>query len=310
MAGPAPARYQCGMKYLLATAFLLGACAHHQAPCSGAEGEICAGGALTDEAAMISALRGADIVIPGETHDNPAHHRWQAKLAAELAPRTIAFEMIPEAREADANAAQAEGRDIGEAIDWAGSGWPDWAMYRQIIDAAPGALITGGGRDRETIRLAAAEGAAAAFGPGAARFGLDSPLAPDVLASMLAEQQSAHCGMMPEEMLPRMVEVQRLRDAAFAAAALRGVEEAGTPAFLITGSGHARNDRGAPAYLHEAAPGLKVISVGLIEAGTPPERATLYDFAIFTAAQSREDPCAAFRAKAAPAPPDTPAPAG
>ncbi len=62
------------------------------------------------------------------------------------------------------------------------------------------------------------EGAAAVFGAAAARFGLDAPLPEDEQAAREAEQAEAHCGALPAEMLPGMVEAQRLRDAALARA--------------------------------------------------------------------------------------------
>lgn len=263
------------------------------APCAGVIGAICAGGTAIDEATLVARLRAADIVILGERHDNPAHHEWQAKLVAALAPAGLAFEMVPRAKEDAANAARAEGADPGAALDWAGSGWPDWAMYRPIFEAAPEARIAGGGAPRETLRSAAKVGAAGAFGAEAARFGLDAPLAPATAEAMLEEQAEAHCGALPDAMLPGMVEVQRLRDADFAAAALRLVEAGHSPAALITGNGHARTDRGAPAYLRRAAPGLSVLSVGMIEA-TEEAEAGPFDFTIWTAPHERGDPCAAL----------------
>lgn len=280
------------------TVFALSALASAAAACPRAVGAICAGKAAIDEATLIERLRAADIVILGERHDNPAHHEWQTKLIAALAPAGLAFEMIPRAKEDAANAARAEGVDLGAALDWAGSGWPDWAMYRPIFEAAPAARIAGGGAPRETLRAAAKDGAAAAFGAEAARFGLDAPLAPATAEAMLEEQAEAHCGALPDAMLPGMVEVQRLRDAAFAAAALRLVEDGRGPVALITGNGHARADRGAPAYLRRAAPDLRALSVGMIEVtGESAAGAEPFDFTIHTAPHDRGDPCAALLEK-------------
>lgn len=264
------------------------------APCAPALGAICAGGAAITADEMLTLLRAADIAILGERHDNPAHHQWQAKLTSALAPAGLAFEMVPRAKEDAANTARAKGGDLGVALDWAGSGWPDWAMYAPIFAAVPNAQIAGGAPTREALRQSVGEGAAAAFGEGAARYGLDRPLGEDMAAAMVEEQNVAHCGALPEAMLPGMVEAQRLRDAAFAAAALRLLEAGRTPVVLITGNGHARTDRGAPLYLGRAAPAMKVVSVGMIEIDEEGAAGGLapYDIVIFTAAHDRGDPCA------------------
>lgn len=112
---------------------------------------------------------------------------------------------------------------------------------------------------------------------------------------MTEEQKNAHCGALPAEMLPGMVEAQRLRDAAFADAALRLVEEGFTPAILITGNGHARTDRGSPLYLKQAAPALKVISIGQIEVREgESDNAAPFDIVIYSAPFDRGDPCEAL----------------
>ncbi|MEX2519101.1 MAG: ChaN family lipoprotein [Paracoccaceae bacterium] len=264
------------------------------APCAPALGAICAGGKAISADEMLARLRAADIAILGERHDNPAHHEWQAKLTSALAPGGLAFEMVPRAKEYAANMARLAGSDLSEALDWAGSGWPDWAMYAPIFAAAPDARIAGGAPARDALRRAVGEGAKAAFGGDAARYGLDRPLDGDILAAMVEEQNHAHCGALPEAMLPGMVEAQRLRDAAFADAALRLLEAGRAPVVLITGNGHARIDRGAPLYLGRAAPRAKVVSVGMIEIGDEGERGegAPYDIVIHTAAHDRGDPCA------------------
>jgi SAM-dependent methyltransferase len=76
---------------------------------------------------------------------------------------------------------------------------------------------------------------------------------------------AAHCNMLPREAAGGMVEAQRLRDARFAAAAFRAFAAGGGQrAVLITGNGHARTDRGVPAYLKRVAPEVRVVSVGML----------------------------------------------
>ncbi|MEM7190503.1 MAG: ChaN family lipoprotein, partial [Pseudomonadota bacterium] len=109
-----------------------------------------------------------------------------------------------------------------------------------------------------------------------------------------AEMIEAHCNKLPNAMAAGMVEIQRLRDAAFATAVLRARDQSGGPIVLITGSGHARIDHGVPAALRAAAPDLSIISLGQKEASDPalaPDVGEPFDFLLTTAPVDRPDPC-------------------
>ena len=289
------------MKHLALTASICGALlvvpalptTASAASCAPAFGAVCAGDEAAEYNTMIDRLRAADVVIIGERHDNPVHHEWQARIISALSPRGLAFEMAPRAKEEAANSARAEGRDLEKALDWENSGWPDWAMYQPLFEAAPDAVIAGGGIPRDTLRASVGDGAAAAFGDGSLRYQLEIPLSEDMQEAMETEQAEAHCGALPPVMLPGMVEAQRLRDAAFADAALRLHEQGDGPVVLIVGNGHARTDRGAPLYLGRAAPGLDVVAIGLLEFENTPEGVP-FDYAIYTPKHDRGDPCEAF----------------
>ncbi len=262
-------------------------------PCRQVIGSICAGGSEIELDDAIARLRAADVVVLGEKHDNPAHHEWQARLIADIKPEGLALEMVPRTKENAANQARAHGTDLEHALDWANSGWPAWAMYAPLFDTAPKATIAGGGIARDTLRASVGAGAASAFDPGPLRDQLETPLPEDMQAAMETEQAVAHCGALPDVMLPGMVEGQRLRDAAFADAALRLLDQGKSPVVLIVGNGHARTDRGSPLYLSRAAPEISVVSVGILEAGNFPEGVP-FDISIFAPKHDRGDPCAAF----------------
>ncbi|MFN3614045.1 MAG: ChaN family lipoprotein, partial [Rubrimonas sp.] len=154
-------------------------------------------------------------------------------------------------------------------------------------------------------------GARQALGAAAARYGLSEPLPPDQIAAATAEQIAGHCDAIPEATAARMVEAQRLRDAAFADAALRARAYASDGrVVLIAGSGHARRDRAVPAKLRAADPGLDVATLALVEVAAaedwraylgPDADAPPFDYLWFTARPAREDPCEAFlRGRAVP----------
>lgn len=236
----------------------------------------------------------ADIVVLGEVHDNPLHHVNQAAAVAALAPKALVFEMLtPDQAARVTPALVVDGAALAEALEWDASGWPDFTFYHPIFLAAPAARVYGAAFGREALAGAAKGGAAGVFGAEAARFGLSEPLEEAGLAERIAEQAEAHCDALPPEMLPGMVEVQRLRDAGLARAALEALEDTGGPVAVITGNGHARTDRGMPAALAAAAPGVTVLSLGQIEGA--PDADPPFDLWLVTEPAEREDPCAAFR---------------
>lgn len=283
-------------------ALLTVGCAASPLPMPGAI--VARGGAIVTEDELVAALSKVPIVVLGEVHDNPVHHARQAWLVSRLKPGGLAFEMIPSASEEGIRVYLDQGgkrRGIGPAIGWDRMGWPDWDLYAPIVEAAPGAYIAGGGVSRADIRLAMMAGAAGAFGSGAGRLGLDRPLDPAVRAEIEDEMIASHCNKLPRSVAADMVEAQRLRDARFAAAVGRAFANGqGRAAVLITGNGHARTDRGVPAFLREAAPELPVLSVGMLELrqGEDPRaeaEGLPFDFVWFSDPAERDDPCGAFR---------------
>jgi uncharacterized iron-regulated protein len=263
------------------------------------------GGAVLSEPELAAALEQAQIVVLGEVHDNRIHHARQARLVRQLRPQGIAFEMVPGASEEGIQAflAQGGGRGaIGPAIGWGrrAFGWPDWEMYAPIFEAAPMAYVAGGGVARADLRAAREGGAALAYGAGAGDLGLDNPLDAAVQIEIEDEMIAAHCNKLPRPAAVGMVEAQRLRDARFAAAALRALSRGGgRRAVLITGNGHARNDRGVPAYLRLTKPEVTVLSVGMIELapGADPAAAAEglpFDYIWMSDPAKRADPCAGF----------------
>jgi len=258
--------------------------------------------AVEIDAGGLARLPKSDVVILGEVHDNPGHHRNQADAVAAVAPRALVFEMLTPAQAARIPKDVGNRAAVETALGWADSGWPDFGMYHPIFLAAPGARVFGGDLPPGEVSQSVKDGAAAVFGAQAARYGLTASLAPDDQAAREAEMQDAHCGALPVEVLPGMVQAQRLRDAALARAVVQAFEETGGPVVVITGNGHARRDQGVSAVLAQAMPDLSVLSIGQIEgsAGAAPP----YDRWIVTPILPRDDPCEAFgiRAGLLPAP--------
>ena len=231
-----------------------------------------------------------DIHVLGEVHDNPLHHIEQANQIAAIGPSAIVFEMLTPDQAALVNANDRNDPNLGTFIGWEEAGWPDFAIYAPIFEASD-APVYGAALPRDTVIAAITSSAAEVFGEGADRYGLNT-MSDDLRAAMEAEQAEAHCDALTVEMLPGMVEAQRLRDAHFARVTLTAYDETGGPVVLITGNGHARIDRAVPAYITRVRPDLTVHALGILEI---PDDDAPFDTVIVTAPAERDDPCVAFR---------------
>jgi len=262
---------------------------------------------------LIDAFAAADIVLIGEQHDNAEHHRLQAWIVGELAKRgrpvAVAFEMIDESQRGALDGfltswRQADGvgdaARLGGLLDWEASGWSDWALYQPIADAAlaqpnpPAVPILPANLPLAQVR-------------DIARGGLDTPGLDAALAERLREAQTrdaailavhatdirdSHCGMLPERLLDTFALAQYARDDAMARS-LRTAHLSGARVVLIAGNGHARRDVGVPLHLARLLPGVKVLSVGLLEGEAGNEPAP-FDYVWRTVGVERGDVCAAF----------------
>jgi uncharacterized iron-regulated protein len=272
-----------------------------------------AAGEFIDSAALVDRLRRGRFVLLGEKHDNPDHHRLQAWLLRALIAAgrrpAVGFEMFTVddapaiARQLAAHPSDAVG--LAEAVNWQHSGWPDWAMYRPVAEAALHAKlpVIATNLSPATARSLGQSGAAALDGALVARFGLDRPLAADLQAAMAEEIRDAHCGYASARQVDAMILVQRARDAQMADSLVAAGQQDG--AVLIAGAGHVRRDYGLPVYLASVAPGASVVSVAFLEVGQDGLDPTAYaprfrrhalpfDYIWFTPRVDDQDPCAAF----------------
>jgi len=235
---------------------------------------------------------GLDVYVLGEVHDNPAHHAEQARLVALIAPKVVVWEMLsPEQVAAMDGVDRADRTAMEAALGWAQSGWPDFTMYHPIFVAAAEAQHVGAALPRARVRRAIEESAAAVLGAEAKGWPL-GPLPPEEQEAREQEQQTAHCNALPVAMLGGMVEAQRMRDWSLASAAVAAVAAGQGPVVVITGSGHARRDWGAPALIAAAHPEVTVWSLGQGEG--PAAAGAPYDAMLTAPAPERDDPCLAF----------------
>ena len=236
------------------------------------------------------AARDAQVVVLGEQHDNPDHHARQADWVAALDPAALVFEMLTPRQGAQAAAPWETQAQLDALIGWSDTAWPSFDMYFPIFAAAPDAVIYGAGVPRDALRSAMQT--PLSEHPQAALFGLDQPADATEQSAREALQASAHCGALPEEMLPVMVDMQRLRDMTLADVSLRALRATGGPVVVITGNGHARMDWGMPALLAVAAPDVSVFALAQGEDGGDVQGG--FALTLDAPAPARGDPCAAF----------------
>ncbi|HET7786136.1 MAG TPA: ChaN family lipoprotein [Myxococcales bacterium] len=269
-------------------------------------GRIWNGSAFVDQQALDAAVQSAHFVLLGETHDNPDHHLLQARLvrvAAQGRKPAIVFEMLDVSQQQAVDAAPRNADAIAEAVNWAHGGWPDFSMYRPIFEAAlaAGLPIVAGNFTRAQMSAIVKEGAAKLPPEVAALLQREGEPSAQASETERAEMRAEHCGMLPETLLGPMILAQHARDAQLA---IR-VAASETGSILIAGSGHVRNDRAVPVPLALLAPGRRALSVAFIEVSpamqAPEDYARAFnaprlpfDFAVFTPAAEREDPCKAL----------------
>jgi uncharacterized iron-regulated protein len=263
---------------------------------------------FVEPAELAGRLAAADFVLLGEKHDNTDHHRLQAwaldQIIASGRRPVLAFEMVsPEQepamrRHLAEHPGQIDGLD--SALDWANSHWPDWSNYRPLFAAAlaAGMEIRAANLSLADVRTIARQ---QALPPATlALYRLDQPLDSAAAAAMANEIRDAHCGQLPETMVPGMVDVQRARDSAMARAM---IGDASAAAVLIAGAGHVRSDRGVPAQLGAMAPNRPVFSLAFIEVADGQDDPASYgellgaprppfDAVWFTPRANDDDPCA------------------
>ena len=185
-----------------------------------------ADGTQVSEAALVADASAAEFVLIGERHDNPEHHRLQARLVAALeaqseGPRAVAFEMIPAWRQLEIVeylAADGDPAGLGEAIAWEASGWPTWTWYQPIAEAAlaSDAQIVAADLGVAEKRAAFAQGAQAFRSAFVQRTGLGEPWPAPMMVSLQDELRAAHCDQVSGRVVIGMMRVQRARDAMMA----------------------------------------------------------------------------------------------
>jgi uncharacterized iron-regulated protein len=261
-------------------------------------------GRFIGEAALVDALAGAQFVLLGERHDNPAHHAMRARWITAIAERGRRPAVVLEAFDLEHDAALRAGqRDATNAEQLADAGRLDrkawrWPLHRPIVDAALSAGLPLRAGNVSSARLGELVQQAASD---TNRFS-NVPWSASQQATLTEEIVEGHCRKLPADAVPRLVLAQRLRDDAMAQALVDAATAHG--AILVAGNGHVRKDLGVPPYFRARVSQASVVSVGLVEADPRSQAAAVevaakhaeFDYVVVTEAVARPDPCATIPA--------------
>ncbi len=256
---------------------------------------------LVSPARAESAALDVPFVLLGEKHDNPDHHRLQARALEAIVDHgrrpAVVFEMIDLDLQPALDAFLATGSSdldqLSKVLEWDKRGWPAWSIYRPIFEVALAARLkmVAAGLDRETVRRIVREGTSA-LPPDIAPRARPIPLEPALAASLEAEIKESHCGMLPDAMLAPMSLAQRVKDALMASLMVSNATKDG--AVLVAGNGHVRVDRGVPHALTGRAITISFVEVTASSDAAGYEKDQPASFIVFTPRLDDEDPCAKF----------------
>lgn len=248
------------------------------------------------EQVLAERLRGQDIVLLGELHDNTRHHQLRGELIARFARSgtTVVAEHLPSDMRV---AATGPLRAALEAAGFDARGW-GWPLHEPLFDTIRQSelLLVGGNLPKGYSKRLMADGDTALTAALAASY-RKAPLTPQAAARLDGDLVDGHCGQLPDKYRAPMQLVQRATDVSMANALLAHV-----PAVLVAGNGHVRKDYGVPQVIDALAPSLKISSVGFYEWGGERQElikslAGRYDYVWVTESAARTDPCEHFKIK-------------
>lgn len=255
---------------------------------------------------LAAALASSRMVLLGEKHDNPDHHRLQQNILAYLLAgnrvSAVAFEMMDS--EFDSRIGGLAGTEINsldqlkDQLEWDDAGW-DWTFYGPLIAVSLEAGVQI--RAANISRAQVSEVYGQPLDPEVAGV-LDGP----AIDRLNVEIDESHCGMLPPSQFPAMVRVQQARDHAMASS-LAAPASPDRANVLIAGNYHVRRDLGVPQYLAALRPDIAerdVLSLAILEVSPDSDNPADYlqaysdlspfDFVWFTPAISDEDYCASL----------------
>jgi uncharacterized iron-regulated protein len=257
-----------------------------------------AGADLAASARLVAdRARTAEVVYLGELHDNALHHAIQARILEELvvggARPAVAFEMMPETRQASLEAAvrsSADQTEVERELGWAAQGWPDFTMYWPLFELARRheLPVVAADLDPAVTRRISRNGLGGA-GEDPARLRSALPDDPARDRAIALRIRAVHCDRISESRAIHMLESWYARNVVIARRIADALARA-PQVVVIIGRGH-QSPGGVPEQLDAVRRGTRQLVVALVEgeSGPPPE--TTGDVVWLTPSRPRPNPC-------------------
>ncbi len=262
-----------------------------------------------DEAALLARINTANVLLLGETHDNPQHHENQQKLLKARIESGARPALMMEQLNAENQP------ELDQAL--AGSNRDD------VLDSASGLIKFADGKPYRTLLAIAIDNKLPIiaanisgkrlqpiiwYGYSAYDAGELKRLAVEEVWSesrqnyLVNHMGGAHCGEIRDELRLGLTRSQRLRDALMADSAVASIAR---DVVAIVGRDHARRDIGLPLYFAARAPSARIFSIGFVEVSaewTDPKDYEAksatgdapFDVIWFSPRAERPNPCANF----------------
>jgi uncharacterized iron-regulated protein len=265
-----------------------------------------------DEATLLARIDRADVVLLGETHDNPLHHEIQqrllnARIASGSRPALLMEQLDSESQPALDLALS--NTDKEEALLYASRliKFTDWKSYRPFLAAAidNDLPVIAANISSQQLQPVIWDGFSAYDAADLKRMEVEEVWSDSRENYMLRHIGGAHCGQVRDTLREGLTRSQRLRDALMADAAMKDI---GRGIVAIVGSSHARRDVGMPLYISARDPSAHILSIGLVEVVPGRDTPETYeadsasgdapfDVIWFTPRVARTDPCAELNKK-------------
>lgn len=204
-------------------------------------------GLPTTSERLYGEVRGTQLVFVGERHGTREHVQLAVCVLDEKAgsrPPVLALEHVP------ANAQRALDdwrRDsafdadlFADVVEWESLGWPDFEIYRPLIETAGSARAHVLGTDRP--QPGSGGSSSDALIEVAPTYGLQSD---DIVEAWIPDMIAGHCDLIGEEAAARMALAQMERDRIMAGRLIAG-RGRGISTLYFGGRGHIRRDRAIP----------------------------------------------------------------
>ncbi len=260
-----------------------------------------------DEATLLARINTADVLLLGETHDNPIHHQNQQKLLkarieSGARPAVMMEQLNVEDQPALDQALAGSNRDevlnrVTKLVKFS-----DWKAYQPLLAIAVDNKlpVIAANVPNQRLQPVVWRGYAAYDAGELQRLAVEAVWSESRQQYLVKNMGGAHCGKLKDELREGLTRSQRLRDALMVDSAVSSIARG---VVAIVGSSHARRDIGLPLYFAARAPAAHIFSVGFVEVspGTADPRIyeadsatgdATYDVIWFTPRVERSDPCA------------------